>query len=340
MNNKEKQQYLSDMMIYQSTQFLDEMTKKEAFLSKMPKKLFRYRKLDKYSFDMLIRNYVYLSPSTSLDDPFDCAVSPGLINNIKDETIDMLNFIVKTIKKYSATNVSKKDIIEKIFPCFTNGELDEEKAYVAIHSWDGINKYDADIVFNVLKNITDFTNTLVNDQSVKNFAALALNEADKIGICSFTTKKDNKVMWSLYGNKYNGICFEYDVPKINKVRFSLYPVLYKRNDDNNLQHKILEFAIANIIRFMSDGKRNNGIGTLYELLCTKDTDWKYQDEWRLIGDSFCESKLMKLKAVYLGFDVSDYKIKRVIKASKMNGFDVYIMKKPQGKRTISYKKIQ
>ena len=84
------------------------------------------------------------------------------------------------------------------------------------------------------------------------------------------------------------------------------------------------------------------IGAIYEMFCTKDIDWKYQKEWRLIGGTTEEEKYFKevdIKAVYLGFKVSEKNENRMKKYAKRYGFDLYKMKAPDGKKRIRFYKI-
>lgn len=116
----------------------------------------------------------------------------------------------------------------------------------------------------------------------------------KIGVCSLTTKRDNKPMWSLYSDIYKGYCIEYEALDTEKLLQYLYPVIYTENIDNNLIKIIPKFIVETIIRFVSKGKEKN-LGCINELLCSKNSDWSYQDEWRLVGNAESKLKYLKLK---------------------------------------------
>lgn len=45
-----------------------------------PKYLCKYRSFDKFTFDMLENNYLYLCPAENLDDPTECLTSIELEN--------------------------------------------------------------------------------------------------------------------------------------------------------------------------------------------------------------------------------------------------------------------
>lgn len=331
------------MMIYKSHAFAKELEKKQQFLAKMPKILFKYRPFDKHAFEMLEHPYVYLASAKGLDDPFDCFVSPGSVENLKTDknevSMEMFNFILRTVSSLGNTKVDKAKMKQMVLPCFKNGELDEDLFKEQLKKENGVQENEKDILQVALLNLFDGVKASVGDPSMMSFASIALKETEKIGICSLSTKKDNKVMWSLYGDEYAGYCAEYEIPNLDDVRYCLYPVMYKKKDDNNIQHKLITFVLANIIRFVSNGALNNSVGTMFELFCTKDRDWQYQDEWRIIGDAGYHFKFLKLKAVYLGFKVSKYKTAKIKRYSKINNYTVYKMNEPSGSKKITYKKI-
>ena len=72
---------------------------------------------------------------------------------------------------------------------------------------------------------------------------------------------------------------------------------------------------------------------------SKDSDWEYQDEWRLIGDANTKLKPFKIKAIYLGFDVDENNEKMILDYAARKGFNVYKMNKPINTKKITYIKL-
>ena len=75
-----------------------------------------------------------------------------------------------------------------------------------------------------------------------------------------------------------------------------------------------------------------------ELFCTKDTDWSYQREWRIIGAPAGHISL-PIKAIYLGFKVSETNKKRMLRLAKKKGFALCLMNPPDGSKRISYERL-
>ena len=343
MTNKEKEQYLSDMMIFRSQAFCCELNKRKDFYNKMPKTLYKYRPFDKYSYEMLEEQYLYLTPVKDLDDPFDCLIGTGIDSNVKDNGssigLSMIDYVVKVVSELGNVSIDKKEVKKLIRKSYVDGEYNEDNARMAFDNSDLVSEREKEKLLFCLRNLDETVKTVVNDQSIANLAKIMIDPGDKIGICSLSEKRDNKVMWSLYCDKYSGYCVEYDIPNDQDIRFSLCPVIYKNNDGTDFVKLIIKYAIAVTIRLASEGQLNNGIGCMNEFLCKKDRSWSYQEEWRLIGDAGQHAIKPKIKAVYLGFKVKEDNLKMVKEIAKKNGFKVFLMDTPKGSNKITYTQV-
>lgn len=340
MTNKEKEQYLSDMMIFMSQPFLCELSRRNDFLKKMPRILYKYRSFDEYSFEMLEDSYAYLAPVKDLDDPFDCLTYPGIEGNDDNDQnsvgLAMIDYVMDVVCNLGNVKINKRETKKMVLASYENGEFNEIKAQAAVERYARIPPEHKEILMFVLRNLDNTTKTIIESQSIKDLSTMTLNPGNTIGICSLSTKRDNKAMWSLYSNKYKGYCIEYEIPNDKGIRFNLCPVIYKKNEDNNYLRKLVKLAIANCIRVFSEGMLNRGVGCLNELYCTKDRDWSYQDEWRLIGNAGYHCKKLKVKAIYLGFMAEIKHIDEIKRIALEKGFNVYLMNAPRGQKKITY----
>ena len=341
MTNKEKQQYLSDINIYRSTSYPDEIGRKREFLEKMPTHLFKYAKYNKHTYDMLEKSYVYLAPVKGLDDPFDCLTDLGVDNIVerrdKSITLSMIDFVINTVSKLGNVNFDKKMIRNIVKNSFVDGEFVAEKYFEQVKQYPSLSEHEINLLSMSIATIDPMVREFTKDEKLLQVALTLKNSGNAVGVCSLSAKRDNKVMWSLYSNEYDGCCIEYQIPDNDDVRYNLCPVIYKKHINNNFVKRTIEFAVANSIRHFSEGNLNRGIGAFNELFCTKDFDWAYQDEWRLLGDPAQKTSLLKTKAVYLGFKTSKYKISKIKKFARLNKFDVYLMERPNGSNKIKYK---
>lgn len=186
-------------------------------------------------------------------------------------------------------------------------------------------------------------------------AIISLDDLKDIAfIKSFTEKKNDFLMWSHYGDKYAGMCVEYDFSKLEKeVLYHLFPVIYsnRRYNFNNFSKIVNEFY-----NLKKDNKEFNypdfyeSLLDIMELFLRKSSSWKYEKEWRFVAtyphiyntlDDFYKidsneactlfslnSRNVSVKncinAVYLGPRIGDIQKKHIIEiCNKLNGVKVY-----------------
>ncbi len=133
---------------------------------------------------------------------------------------------------------------------------------------------------------THFVNGATN--ALKNAREIFLNNN---GVTCFSERNDDLLMWSNYGGRYKGFCFEFltEYEPFNKLRKVQY---------------VKKMPTVRINSFIIDKDSNQ----LIDLYCTKSESWAYEKEWRGLhkkaGTLFTyESKA--LKAVYFGPDIEN-----------------------------------
>lgn len=346
MNNKEKREYIDCLTLLDQQCYLEEIQKRNQVLSKSPKVLYKYRSFDKYSFEMIENKYAFLSPVKDLDDPFDC-LSDFDTSGIYSENRELIksNFISYIIKTNS-NHLTKKQIIDlkkSIDNCLDSGGIDLNKTVIEIQK-HGLDYHESIKLAMLLVNGQNLFNAYDEVGMVKKFADVTCKPDNVIGVCSLSEIRDNKVMWSLYGKKYEGYCIEYEIPFTKDARKFLYPVLYSRAISNNFAKKMFDTIMAEVRRnvfnrgFSLDQKIEN-VGAIYDLFCIKDTDWKYQQEWRIVGNAGGHFKNISIKSIYLGFKVNRTNENKMKRYAKKYKFSLYKMNPPDGKKKIKYTKI-
>ncbi len=345
MTNDEKKEYLNLKVAYQSVPFISELEKRRDYVSMTPKVLFKYRKFDRFAFDMMERDYIYMTPAGKLDDPYDC-LSDANMDDIfepdhKTLTKEMMGYLVDIVFAHPhSKEIDKEGILKLIDDCTVDGVVNKEILETKLDGFGALTLEQKDLFFNVMINFQNTMDTMASDESLKGLYKLFLSAKEKIGICSLTTKRDNKPMWSLYADSYKGYCVEYEISGKKEIIDNLCPVIYKEQIDNNIVKATVKFAVETIIRFVSGGRMKTNMGCFTELLCSKDKDWEYQDEWRIIGAAGLEAKGLIIKNIYLGFDVSPENERKVVECAERKGFGVYKMEKPRGTHKISYSKVK
>lgn len=256
---------------------------------------------------MIENDYVYLTPSGLLDDPFECITDIDLSKILEDDnkTKDMMEYIVDIIFSHlHSDKIDREYLINLIDECTVDNNINNEVLKTKLDEYSELSLEQKHLFYNVMIKFQNTITTMTEDESLKNLFKVLMQSKEKIGICSFTTKRDNKPMWSLYSNKYKGYCVEYETPMTNDVIPNLCPLIYTNDYETNIVIIMVKFGLETIIRFISSGQIATNMRCLTEPLCTKDTDWEYQDEWRLIGDAKTKVAPFKIKNIRLGYDVS------------------------------------
>lgn len=343
MNNRQKRKYITDLLIFLSQPFLSELDTRRDFLKQTPKVLYKYNKFKKYTFEMFENNYAYLAPVKGLDDPFDClndfSFKSFYNEKTKKVTPKAIDYIIKNYCPNGLGEYDSKQIKDLAIKCINEDGIDPNKLPKIIKGDKDNSRIETEPLFIVLNNFNENFENLMKDIEFDGFAKSAMSPGERVGVCSLSEKRDNKVMWSLYGSGYKGYCVEYDIPMKKEVTFNLCPVIYTKRNNNRFIEKVLEHFMSSMLRAVTNGEISGNIGATMELFCTKDKDWSYQAEWRIIGIAREHFKHLNVKAVYLGFKVTKTNETKMKRIAKSKGFTLYKMKAPDGTKKIRYSKI-
>jgi len=86
-----------------------------------------------------------------------------------------------------------------------------------------------------------------------------------IGICCFSAQKDNLLMWSHYASGHTGVCFQFETSPFTEFFGEALSVGYQENR-----------PVVNI--FHPDDDFN-----MQQMFLTKNSKWRYEEEFRMIG---------------------------------------------------------
>lgn len=126
---------------------------------------------------------------------------------------------------------------------------------------------------------------------------------------------NNKLLWSLYAGEYVGFCAAYDIDKL--VQNEQFPRLVNRVKVSYQK----DVPIVDATDFSSENQ------LLQKMLGTKELDWERENEFRLVYDKHGVKTYNRaaLKAVYLGFKMTDSHKQRIIDGLQGRDVDMYEM---------------
>lgn len=267
----------------------------------LPEKLYRFRPLyddnktfNKYEFDNLLNNKIWLSCPDVFNDPYD---SKPLYSS--ENLFDLY-------MKDTQTRELLASGIKQIFPAETNPTNDDiYKAGVDIFK----NNHEAPLL------------------------KMALEQCNFFRIGCFTENDfTNILMWSHYANKHEGYCLEYNIADLDiNANFSrfMFPVIYsdKIFDISTHLHTMIKSALS-----QHEGTKKMHFNNLlfYSVVLFKSKDWLYEREWRLV----MEKRLQRIEnllnapiptAIYLGSKIKDINKEEIIKTSQRLHIPIYQM---------------
>lgn len=142
--------------------------------------------------------------------------------------------------------------------------------------------------------------------------------------CLCTSYK-NRLMWSHYADSHKGFCIEYDFsePEVEILSKLPLPVFYSEN------RPLVPWkaAIDNSVENMEEAYAEIMMGLL-----TKDKEWEYENEWRILIGATEDSELVmpKVSCIYLGASIEKENRDKVIAIAKERNIPVKQMKVDRG----------
>lgn len=217
------------------------------------------------------------------------------------------NKMSKTEKLYKYKTLTVNSLMEldrqMLWHCLPTGFNDPCDS--AMHLLTSNNReQQGDVIINHLNHSENLAELIEKTEVVERFLhhkAKIEQRLKKVGICSFSAKGNNPLMWAHYANEHKGFCLEFtldnetDINKFEKVNyeeeFNSFELMEKYIDSNGESKEL-------------DNK----------LLVTKSGDWRYEEEYRVIeksGNQLYPFPL-RLSAVIFGAKCSEVDIENIV----------------------------
>lgn len=265
----------------------------------IPSSLFKYRAIGDNSLQNLRDSSVYLAPANSFNDPYDSAFSydpfcgqPPFYRYLKDD------------KDFAST-------VEEI-------GVDSDEVYEAWSEFLFARQPDPKSFSR--QQIEDFVRALRARGSVISDAIQGqMNDwvRESFNICALSARLDSLPLWAHYADEHRGFVMEYDFTSLESndlLLDRLWPVFYTGVFDGR---KVFGELPAGSL----DTKYLPLIAAIH-----KAPDWGYEAEWRLVTTTAAGSYKAPLRAVYVGTQITDDDLDKVVQAAASASVPVYRMK--------------
>ena len=274
----------------------------------VPPVLYKYRPFDKYALDMLENNYLYLCKAERLDDPSECMTTLSLNDyyNVATRQLSykMVDFILEYLHPYTSEE-NFEEIRNLVYRTMTSdGRVRRNYLLDASFAMQELApNVDTAPIVNWLASIPEKMNEPEMGKHIEKLLFLAYDARQEAGVCSLTELPDSPEMWANYADKSTGYCVQYSMSGY-EYQADLFPVVYSDERNTDILSAILCSFLGHFILGMSNGQIQADKSHFIRLFLTKNTNWQYQKEWRILGNADERIKAPKIEAIYLGKNVS------------------------------------
>jgi hypothetical protein len=269
-----------------------------------PKRIYKYRGFDDRVLDMLVLDDLHFADPSRFNDPLD--TRPNLDADLPVPDLErVLTRLVVERTKAEMTRAAKSirysgpRTIEHIdrHSEARAARLIEELRYSA-----GDPQYDG---------IADPLHALLAAE----IEAELLKRYDR-GIVSFGTRATCPLMWSHYGDQHRGICVAYSVPPA--AADTLFPISY--GGSRNVKASDVDAMDTD-----TDARRRVDEAALFR----KAPNWRYEKEWRLIGNRGPQDSPLELEEIIFGMRCPATVRYTIVKALENRFREVRLYEVPQ-----------
>ena len=300
------------------------------------KKLYRYRKSTNREIATLSKNSIWLSDPESFPDIFDATIP--LPDDLTIGSDYVFHFISELAYKSLVETAEEGETVP-------SKDVFMQAMYAAKEKYPTLSKLEKkmrEINGSEYEEIREMTQlTPEQNLMITNLSKKAINLLRHIGqlprktvsVASFTTDKDNRNMWENYAENYSGFCVEYNFNPENLVADSknawdilhLLPITYcvKRpvfNHHNVIQRIVMHDTSQGFTPIDLDEYLRQG----YQAITTKLLDYRSEKEWRMVMPDKYQGlyPFPYVSAIYLGKNMPDSKIEKLIDVGKKLGVPV------------------
>lgn len=247
-------------------------------MKRMQRTFYRYRSFDLRTLDSLCWDKLYFALPSGFNDPFDSRPTLKCDSSVEDLR-SLLGDLVR--------NTAKTELTASLKRLRIKGE--RASSYAAKNVESEVRRALAEIAYHA-------TNPEYEEGPESAERSLLTGEIEREllrhyerGVCCFSADYKNPLLWSHYGDEHRGLCIGYTQNRIPRPR--VHRVIY--GGDRSVATSLLVDA------FCLQKKESKKVLDR-DVLLRKAKEWKYEREWRLIGETGVQDSPLLLTEVIFG----------------------------------------
>ncbi|WP_445681364.1 DUF2971 domain-containing protein [Radicibacter daui] len=249
-------------------------------MSRIPRRLYKYRAFSSRALDLLISDQIYFSDPSSFNDPLD--TKPGIELDLDTPELEWV-----------LSELYQRRLSEELKAAANNLRYSGPKTV------EHIKKLVSQGASSLLSGVEHrSSNPFWGPEDIKRYLLditireELLGRYDK-GVFSLASRCECPLMWSHYGDQHRGICIGYSVP--SEISRSVYRIKYGGN----------RLVKASDVKAMLEGRQAAQARVDEAVLLRKAEDWKYEREWRLLGAKGIQESPLEMEEVVFGLRCSE-----------------------------------
>lgn len=241
----------------------------------IPRRLFKYRAFNNLTLDIIIADNLFYADPSTFNDPLD--TRPSLNTDLL--VSDLERALRKLVERRVGAEIEAAAKTIRYKGPKTLDHISRLSRSQADRAISEVNYNASDPSYEM----EDPLRYLLGHELEKEL----LLQYDK-GIVSLAQRATCPLMWSHYGDQHRGVCIGYSVP--SDAQHDLHKVEYggKRLVD------------ASKVLAMLDGDKDAGLKVDEAVLLRKAASWRYEQEWRLIGERGLQNSPLELEEIIFG----------------------------------------
>ena len=243
-----------------------------------PKTIYRYQRFNVTTVESLCHDTLYFANPAAFNDLLDCQPTIDADSDIDTLRHLLFELVKRRVEAESLAVLNKVHLTSKKAAAHAK-RLGEQAAHTK------------------LANIADHATNPeyeVSEEEAERWLLTSdiqhelLRKYDR-GVCCFSAAVDNPLLWSHYGDQHRGLCIGYGLNRTPKPR--LRKVVYGGS-------RIV--ATSLIVKALLENDPEAQELLDHHVLLRKAASWRYEREWRLLGDRGVQDFVLELKDVTFG----------------------------------------